>query len=109
MVVSSCVNSRQGFRKQALQDVDTPGVHKDENLWLSLPLSAISCVDATTGHWYNCENGHPFTVGECGMPMETSRCPECGAMVGGLNRQAAAGVIYAAELERDFRALTIPQ
>lgn len=22
-----------------------------------------------TGHWYNCENGHPFTVGECVMPM----------------------------------------
>jgi hypothetical protein len=25
-----------------------------------------------TGHWYYCENGHPFTIGECGMPMETS-------------------------------------
>jgi len=22
-----------------------------------------------TGYWYTCVNGHPFTVGECGMPM----------------------------------------
>ena len=21
-----------------------------------------------TGHWYTCQNGHPFTIGECGMP-----------------------------------------
>jgi len=32
-----------------------------------------------TGHWYYCENGHPFTIGECGMPMETSQCPQCGS------------------------------
>ena len=24
-----------------------------------------------TGHWYYCANGHPFTVGDRGMPMET--------------------------------------
>ena len=29
-----------------------------------------------TGHWYYCRNGHLFTVGECGMPMQTSRCPQ---------------------------------
>jgi len=28
-----------------------------------------------TGHWYTCLNGHPFTVGECGMPMQTSIYP----------------------------------
>jgi len=26
----------------------------------------------STGHWYYCENEHPFTIGEYGMPMETS-------------------------------------
>ncbi|THZ62332.1 hypothetical protein D6C85_09296 [Aureobasidium pullulans] len=34
-----------------------------------------------TGHWYRCENGHPFTVGECGMPMQTARCPQCGGLI----------------------------
>lgn len=52
-----------------------------------------------TGHWYHCVNGHPFTVGECGMPMETARCPQCGAVVGGTNHVAAAGVTQATDME----------
>ncbi|KAL8973925.1 MAG: hypothetical protein Q9197_001836 [Variospora fuerteventurae] len=40
-----------------------------------------------TGHWYYCENGHPFIIGECGMPMQTSRCPQCGA-AGGQRHEA---------------------
>lgn len=46
-----------------------------------------------TGHWCYCANGRPFTVGECGMPMKTARCPQCGAIV---------GVTPAADLEADF-------
>ncbi|KAH0352216.1 hypothetical protein KCU83_g3990, partial [Aureobasidium melanogenum] len=42
-----------------------------------------------TGHWYRYRNGHPFTVGECGMPMQTARCPQCGEVVGGQHHQAA--------------------
>ncbi|KAI1117796.1 hypothetical protein F5Y14DRAFT_439080 [Nemania sp. NC0429] len=52
-----------------------------------------------TGHWYTCANGHPFTVGECGMPMEEARCPECGARVGGTNHRAVEGVRHADEIE----------
>lgn len=55
-----------------------------------------------TGHWYYCVNGHPFTVGECGMPMQTSRCPQCGATVGGTDHRAAAGVTRATDLEGEF-------
>ncbi|KAA6410498.1 MAG: NF-X1 finger and helicase domain [Lasallia pustulata] len=55
-----------------------------------------------TGHWYYCVNGHPFTVGECGMPMQTARCPQCEATVGGTNHQAVAGVTRATDLEAEF-------
>lgn len=55
-----------------------------------------------TGHWYYCANGHPFTVGECGMPMETARCPQCGAVVGGTHHQPAAGVTRAADFDAGF-------
>ena len=55
-----------------------------------------------TGHWYYCANGHPFTVGECGMPMQTARCPQCGATVGGTDHQPAAGVTRAADMEAEF-------
>ncbi|KAI1462410.1 hypothetical protein F4805DRAFT_464617 [Annulohypoxylon moriforme] len=58
-----------------------------------------------TGHWYNCENGHPFTVGECGMPMEQARCPECGAPVGGLNHAPAQGVQRADDIDNLARGI----
>ncbi|KAJ9132560.1 p-loop containing nucleoside triphosphate hydrolase protein [Coniochaeta hoffmannii] len=52
-----------------------------------------------TGHWYTCENRHPFTVGECGMPMEQVRCPECDAPIGGRDHRPAEGVRRAAEMD----------
>ncbi|KAI0106357.1 P-loop containing nucleoside triphosphate hydrolase protein [Hypoxylon sp. NC0597] len=45
-----------------------------------------------TGHWYTCAHGHPFTVADCGLPMEATKCPECGAPVGGHDHELAAGV-----------------
>ncbi|KAK0715360.1 hypothetical protein B0H67DRAFT_600984 [Lasiosphaeris hirsuta] len=53
-----------------------------------------------TGHWYTCENNHPFTVGDCGMPMEEAGCPECGAKVGGRDHVAAQGVRHAREIDQ---------
>ncbi|KAI2471927.1 hypothetical protein F4781DRAFT_63806 [Annulohypoxylon bovei var. microspora] len=58
-----------------------------------------------TGHWYNCENGHPFTVGECGMPMQQARCPECGAAVGGTHHTPAQGVQRAEEIDNLARGI----
>ncbi|KAF2632130.1 P-loop containing nucleoside triphosphate hydrolase protein [Macroventuria anomochaeta] len=52
-----------------------------------------------TGHWYNCINGHPFAIGECGMPMQLARCPECGEPVGGQSHRAVAGVTRATDME----------
>ncbi|KAL8876960.1 MAG: hypothetical protein Q9198_004931 [Flavoplaca austrocitrina] len=60
-----------------------------------------------TGHWYYCVNGHPFTVGECGGPMQESKCPECDAPVGGQNHLAAEGVRHAGDLEAEFRELSV--
>ncbi|XP_067403324.1 E3 ubiquitin-protein ligase RNF213 isoform X3 [Emydura macquarii macquarii] len=34
--------------------------------------------------WYVCPNGHPCTIGECGRPMERSRCVDCGEEIGGV-------------------------
>ncbi|KAF7957199.1 hypothetical protein EAE96_002790 [Botrytis aclada] len=60
-----------------------------------------------TGHWYYCENGHPFTIGECGMPMETSQCPQCGSPVGGHDHRAIGSVRRAIDLELQFGAVRI--
>ncbi|KAL9618550.1 MAG: hypothetical protein Q9160_006734 [Pyrenula sp. 1 TL-2023] len=69
--------------------------------------AALSREFRGTGHWYRCANGHPFTVGECGMPMQTSRCPQCGAQVGGQNHQSVTGVTRDDEMERRMGALTL--
>ncbi|KAH7304152.1 hypothetical protein B0I35DRAFT_152968 [Stachybotrys elegans] len=58
-----------------------------------------------TGHWYRCENGHPFTIGECGMAMQLARCPECGATVGGQSHQSAEGVQRANDIDELARGV----
>ncbi|KAF4541309.1 Nf-x1 finger and helicase domain protein [Lasiodiplodia theobromae] len=68
-------------------------------------LAAMATEFRGTGHWYYCQNGHPFTVGECGMPMQLARCPQCGAAAGGANHQPAEGVSRAEDLERELRDL----
>nr|XP_034493275.1 E3 ubiquitin-protein ligase RNF213 [Marmota flaviventris] len=43
--------------------------------------------------WYNCPNGHPCSVGECGMPMEQGSCVDCGALIGGVDHKPHAGFL----------------
>ncbi|KAI4146604.1 MAG: hypothetical protein L6R39_003395 [Caloplaca ligustica] len=69
--------------------------------------AAIASDFRGTGHWYYCENGHPFTVGECGLPMQTSRCPQCGAPVGGQSHQVHEGVTRAADMDAQFGRLAV--
>ncbi|KAG5912908.1 hypothetical protein E4U61_007657 [Claviceps capensis] len=56
-------------------------------------------------HWYACENGHYFTIGECGRPMEEARCPDCGAGIGGQGHNLAAGVRVADTIEELGRGI----
>ncbi|KAL2838452.1 hypothetical protein BJY01DRAFT_258037 [Aspergillus pseudoustus] len=72
--------------------------HELEAIKLAM-VSGYGGFSAHSGHWYNCANGHPFAVGECGMPMELARCPECGAQVGGQNHAPAEGVSRATQME----------
>jgi hypothetical protein len=82
----------------------TTVVRDDE--WRSV-MAAMATEFRGSGHWYTCENGHPFTVGECGMPMQLARCPQCGAQVGGQNHQSAPGVQAATDLEQRFSTMGI--
>ena len=70
-------------------------------------FAAMSRDFSGTGHWYYCANGHPFTIGECGMPMQTSQCPQCGSPIGGHGHRPVDGVTHATDLERQFGGLGI--
>ncbi|OIW28699.1 NFX1-type zinc finger-containing protein 1 [Coniochaeta ligniaria NRRL 30616] len=64
-------------------------------------ISGSGGIATHSGHWYKCANGHTFAIGECGMPMEQARCPECGYGIGGNNHRMVAGVSRAMEMERE--------
>lgn len=70
-------------------------------------LAAMAREYRGTGHWYYCENGRPFTIGECGGSMHLSRCPQCGSPVGGQAHQTTSGVNHAHDLEERLRDMRI--
>ncbi|KIW23323.1 uncharacterized protein PV07_11531 [Cladophialophora immunda] len=72
-----------------------------------LVINAMASGFRGSGHWYTCANNHPFTVGECGMPMQRARCPQCGAPVGGQDHTPAEGVRRATDLENRFSDLRL--
>lgn len=57
------------------------------------------------GHFYRCQNGHPYVIGDCGGATQESKCPECGATIGGRGHQLNAGNTQAADL-RDLAGQT---
>jgi hypothetical protein len=42
--------------------------------------------------WYECRNGHKYSVGNCTRPMQVANCPSCGVKIGGTNHQSEVGV-----------------
>ncbi|SMR53254.1 unnamed protein product [Zymoseptoria tritici ST99CH_1E4] len=74
---------------------------------MRMVVAAMAKTWLGTGHWYRCENSHPFTVGECGMPMQLAKCPECGAGVGGEHHRSTAGVTHARDIEEEFGGMTL--
>ena len=40
-----------------------------------------------------------FAIGECGMPMELARCPECAAPIGGQDHALVEGATRATNME----------
>lgn len=54
-----------------------------------------------TGHWYNCANGYPSTIGECGRPVEKAKHTICGAFVEGVDNEDEEGVTRVDDLEKE--------
>ncbi|KAL8766873.1 MAG: hypothetical protein Q9209_006469 [Squamulea sp. 1 TL-2023] len=93
---------------------DTEKALRDSTFYTSVTNEEKAAIYAAmasdfrgTGHWYYCQGGHLFTIGECGMPMETSRCPQCGAAVGGQSHRAVQGVTRAADMDEQFGRLQL--
>ncbi|XP_046895107.1 E3 ubiquitin-protein ligase rnf213-alpha isoform X2 [Hypomesus transpacificus] len=59
----------------------------------TMPEDMIAVARQAMGplQWYFCPNGHPCTIGECGQPMERSKCLDCGVVIGGDNHRPVQG------------------
>lgn len=59
----------------------------------TMPEDMLAVAQQALGplQWYHCPNGHPCTIGECGQPMQISRCLDCGADIGGNDHRPVAG------------------
>ncbi|XP_061567180.1 E3 ubiquitin-protein ligase rnf213-alpha-like [Cololabis saira] len=59
----------------------------------TMPEDMIAVAQQVLGpvRWYLCPNGHPCTIGECGLPVQTSHCVDCGAVIGGNEHRAVQG------------------
>ncbi|TNM97227.1 hypothetical protein fugu_015383 [Takifugu bimaculatus] len=68
----------------------------------SMPDDMQAAAREALGHlqWYHCPNGHPIAIGECGQPMERSRCLDCGAAIGGTDHRPLEG-FHVVNLEGD--------
>lgn len=62
-------------------------------------ITVIKALNLSAGHIYTCPNGHYYTIGECGGPMEVSRCPECNSKIGGQNHQLVSGNRHSGDLD----------
>jgi hypothetical protein len=62
----------EGIRKREIQEIIRAMKRHDYDYGTS-----------ASSHWYECPNGHPYFIGECGRAMQESRCSECNELVGG--------------------------
>lgn len=59
----------------------------------------VSTMNMPPGHWYKCPNGHVYIITECGGAMESRKCPDCSATIGGGNHSLASGNAVATEMD----------
>ena len=68
-------------------DIDLKKLYKNEHI----DKEVLNLLNSLGTKWYKCPNNHLYTVGNCGRPMEESRCPQCKVKIGGLNHVPASG------------------
>ncbi|XP_031618979.1 NFX1-type zinc finger-containing protein 1 [Contarinia nasturtii] len=63
----------------------------------------LKAMGLSRGHWYKCQNGHVYAIGECGGAMQRSKCPECGQGIGGTSHTLDRGNAVATEMDGAIR------
>ncbi|KAK9882471.1 hypothetical protein WA026_021505 [Henosepilachna vigintioctopunctata] len=61
--------------------------------------SIVKAVGLKQGHWFKCENGHPYAIGECYGAVEVGKCNECGVEIDGTNHRLLSTNAVATEMD----------
>ncbi|XP_004698372.1 NFX1-type zinc finger-containing protein 1 [Echinops telfairi] len=83
---------------------------KMEALKASLPCSGlgiseeervqiVSAMGYPRGHWFKCPNGHIYAISDCGGAMQRGTCPDCKAVIGGVNHTLESTNQLASEMD----------
>ncbi|KAL3848155.1 hypothetical protein ACJMK2_019032 [Sinanodonta woodiana] len=59
----------------------------------------LKAMDLSKGHWFKCPKGHIYAIGDCGGATVESKCPECGATIGGQGHALRADNAVATEMD----------
>lgn len=62
-------------------------------------LMILQAMGLKQGHWYKCPNGHVYCITECGGARQSSKCPDCGAAIGGESYRLNSGNTVATEMD----------
>ncbi|XP_043566132.1 NFX1-type zinc finger-containing protein 1 isoform X1 [Chiloscyllium plagiosum] len=59
----------------------------------------VKAMGLRQGHWFKCPNGHVYVITECGGAMESAKCPDCDAAIGGRNHTLESSNQVASEMD----------
>ncbi|XP_046846173.1 NFX1-type zinc finger-containing protein 1-like [Xenia sp. Carnegie-2017] len=62
-------------------------------------VEIVSAMGFKQGHWFKCSCSFIYAIGECGGAMEESKCPDCGATIGGQQHRLADNNELAPEMD----------
>lgn len=85
--------------KEAMEELDKKlpltglGISEEERKMI------VSAMKMPPGHWYKCPNGHVYLITECGGAMESRRCPDCDATIGGESHRLDSSNRVASEMD----------
>lgn len=85
--------------KQALADLDSKLPRTGLGITDQERVMIVKAMGLRQGHWYKCPNGHVYAIGDCGGAMESRRCPDCNATIGGANHNLTDGNEVASEMD----------
>ena len=91
LALVSLINNNNGYTEFFINLINNPEVCVGQfvpTIEHDVQFEAISRLD---GHLWQCQNGHIYSIIDCGQPRTESTCPDCHTRIGGLDYNPQTG------------------